>query len=552
MYARALIAIAFLLAASVAHADAVGEAFDSLLSGGNATLTEPGRVATSVRGAVTLGGVSVRFPRRSDRVQLFSITPPNLKGGCNGIDLHLGGFSYVSGEEIEKLMKAISQSARGMVIQLVITKLCPQCATVLSDLVDRVQKATSFAYDSCNIAQRAMNAVGLDPKGTTVDDKNRSVKGFCAQGKAADGEADSFLSAMNKACTSVLSSVEYLKQKADEAAAPLNAPPQDKELYAARLLSKQSAIGNQVWNILRDDFVRGDDEASIGARLLLMNLVGFTIVRVEGETLAHYEYPSPLGGGRDLTPIFSLFMCGTGKPVPAQVRWYCSTYAQTGGPSEAALAAFSIYDCFSNGSQSAPDRYKYCDDVGNEPVPLNQIPALSNMTGFLPGVYELLQEGIDRVRNNTPLVQGDGDTKGRQLVKLLQSVPYPLYQAINIAAVYPTAAEDLVASMSVLVAEQLVYEYLDSFLQMRAVPKYAKTADSKAYESVYTVMGMLRNQAQARMQLVAQRWTLQQALAEQIRSLNQAVQKQVLNEDMLAAARYATTVNRAAAEGGGQ
>jgi hypothetical protein len=409
-----------------------------------------------------------------------------------------------------------------------------------------------FAFDSCNIVQNAMNAVGLDPSNTSSQQKKDSTKGFCAQGKAEDGESDSLLSSLSKSCNDALQSLEWVRNKINAASAALNAPQDVKNDVATAKRNEVTGEGNAVWLTLKRDFIRGNDDASIGARLLLMNLVGFSIVHAEQETVVVDEYPSPLGGGQDIGPLFTLFMCGApaaAQQLPPQVRWYCSSYGNNGAAA-ASLASLSIYDCFLNGSQTGNARYDECKEVGPGPLPLDEVPVLRDMTGFLPSVHGLMQEGITRVRSNTPLINGEGDTVGKQLVHLMQSVPYPLYQAINVAAVYPAAAEDLVASMSVLVAEQLVYQYIDAFLDARAVPKVPSATRKADYEAIYKVMGLLRNQAQARMQLVAQHWTLQQAIAEQIRSLNQAIQRQVLSEDMLGAARYAATVNRSASGGG--
>ena len=74
--------------ASPAHAQGWAESwFD------NVTYTSPGSFEDQTRGYVTAGGMSGRVDVHND--YLMSITLPKVKAGCGGIDMFLGGMSFL-------------------------------------------------------------------------------------------------------------------------------------------------------------------------------------------------------------------------------------------------------------------------------------------------------------------------------------------------------------------------------------------------------------------------------------------------------------------------
>src|SRR5690606_7402031 len=121
---------------------------------------------------------------------------------------------------------------------------------------------------------------------------------------------------------------------------------------------------------------------------------------------------------------------------------------------------------------TTPRKLFVCSDLPNKPdcSQLDSMPikdaavdgtSLVAGKGLMYQTRDLLEEAVKRVINNKPIYAGPGDDKGTQIIQLVQIAPYPLYQAINAAAVYPASAMDLLDSMSLLVAESLAYSYAD-------------------------------------------------------------------------------------------
>src|ERR1700738_1868491 len=104
---RKLVAVvvtaAFVLASSVAPAAAasgVSGAMDAYWSNGlsAATVTGPSAYTGQAGGYYTGGNLSLRTPQ--DNYHLASVALPSTKGGCGGIDLFTGAFSFVGAEHL--------------------------------------------------------------------------------------------------------------------------------------------------------------------------------------------------------------------------------------------------------------------------------------------------------------------------------------------------------------------------------------------------------------------------------------------------------------------
>jgi conjugative transfer pilus assembly protein TraH len=115
-HASWLLAALFLagIAATPVRADLQGEMnqfFDSL-----ANTTDPTVTSTARRGVIAGGGA--QFRNRIVDTNLVTFTPPSFQGGCGGVDLFGGSFSYVSGDQIVPLLKAIASNAVGYAFQI--------------------------------------------------------------------------------------------------------------------------------------------------------------------------------------------------------------------------------------------------------------------------------------------------------------------------------------------------------------------------------------------------------------------------------------------------
>ncbi|SIR01014.1 conjugal transfer protein TraH [Aquipseudomonas alcaligenes] len=118
-------------------------------------VTAPGAYETATRGAVSGGGLTLR--NRISTANLIAITPPSAKGGCGGINLYSGSFSFINGEEFVALMRNVASNAVGVVsgfaFEMAIEAMDSATNGVLRNLTNKIQSLNQMFSNSCQLAQ---------------------------------------------------------------------------------------------------------------------------------------------------------------------------------------------------------------------------------------------------------------------------------------------------------------------------------------------------------------------------------------------------------------
>lgn len=146
------IVLSTLAVATPTQADVAGDLRDFWeKSGGGVNVTGPSSYNGQRAGFATMGSVTVRTRTRD--TNLAHIQLPSARAGCGGIDIFGGSFSYISKEELIKLMEAIMQNAAGFAFELALESLSPAVQETVSKLRDLVQQVNSMNINSCESAQ---------------------------------------------------------------------------------------------------------------------------------------------------------------------------------------------------------------------------------------------------------------------------------------------------------------------------------------------------------------------------------------------------------------
>lgn len=151
---------------STAHAsvgDAMQTYFDDM--GAAANVTGPSAFEGQSAGYYTLGNVWTRFPQKNSNVANLQL--PSARGGCGGIDIFAGSFSFINAGEIVALLKAVANNAVGFAFQLAVDTVCPECGSVMKDFAQKVQLMNNMTINSCETAQGLVGAVW--PKSDLAD-----------------------------------------------------------------------------------------------------------------------------------------------------------------------------------------------------------------------------------------------------------------------------------------------------------------------------------------------------------------------------------------------
>lgn len=553
-----------LLAPSVTQAVDLTSMFKGLSGSDNMSAVDaPGVFKSASRTVVSLGGYDMRAPARST-LSLYSITPPTLSYSCSGISAHFGGFSFISGKQIEKFINDIIRGAPGLVLQLAIKGLCPQCESVLQVMQTLATRAAKMAQDSCAIGtsleQYAETSMGLNKP----DDVTYKM---CGMQVTAQNRGPDLLSALGDACQTVNGSLENMKEGlTSQGVAPATA---DSMLTTLK--------GNETWEALKALKYNPQDPEDRRTMLFIMNLVG-TQMHGDGKSIPTVSTTptadasaasAPAAGGTTPAPtytpesgilgtgvpkdlvvtrqvtvqfMYDMFMCG----VPAKgadgtviyprnrvVRDYCRRFVSSDWESQ------TIYDC-------KDGDYDNCLVV--QEVPIRNLAVIQG-SGLLFQVSEALRNGVDIVRNNSNTKIDWNAPQTKTLAALFQAAPYPLYQAINAAAVYPAAADDLVDSLSIMVAELMSYRIFDDMMSPQGRSGPAHVTSPAIVNRMYDALGSIRAASVEQRKLLGQQLALQEGISRRIFQINQTIQKQVMSNDFLGNSRFSSSVAAKTADG---
>ena len=248
-------------------------------------LTGPTAYNSQAGGYLSGGSLYARFPQKT--IQPFNLQLPRASGGCGGIDIFTGSFSFVNSDQLIAMAKSIINSAKGYVFELAIHALSGLIGNVLDKNIDDLMKSVNQSKTSCQLAETAVNsALNQFDLGGSTD----CMKSATAQGVASDWSAAIEQCASDSGNTSVSSG------------AAKSTDPNVQALAAG----STSQSHNVTWQMLmrNPEFANRDQQF----REMVMTLVGtisFT------KAAAASAQPSVQYYGGDAKSIFRSILDGT-------------------------------------------------------------------------------------------------------------------------------------------------------------------------------------------------------------------------------------------------
>lgn len=139
--------------------DDLNNYFDKM-GGGGANVSAPAAWKGQAAGYLTGGNLFIRTPVRN--IQLISVTLPDIKSGCGGIDAYLGAFSFINSDQLKIMGKQILSNAAGYAFDLALETTCPQCKSIKDYLQKLSSDINNMNVSTCQAAQSIVG--GLWPK----------------------------------------------------------------------------------------------------------------------------------------------------------------------------------------------------------------------------------------------------------------------------------------------------------------------------------------------------------------------------------------------------
>ncbi len=131
------------------------KAFTNL--GGLSNTTSASAYEAQSAGYYNGGSLYLRSPVHN--TQLASVTLPSFTGGCSGIDLHFGGFSYITKGQARDMAKQIMSDSMSYAFNLALETVSPMIATTFKDLRNVANAVNRASINSCEAAVGLVGAV---------------------------------------------------------------------------------------------------------------------------------------------------------------------------------------------------------------------------------------------------------------------------------------------------------------------------------------------------------------------------------------------------------
>jgi len=118
----------------------------------NVTYTSPGSFEDQTRGYITAGGMSGRIDVHND--YLMSVTLPKVRAGCGGIDMFLGGMSFLDPDYLVQKLESILQAAPAVAFQYLLETLDEKMGNIISKMEAATNFLNSIQVNDCRLANR--------------------------------------------------------------------------------------------------------------------------------------------------------------------------------------------------------------------------------------------------------------------------------------------------------------------------------------------------------------------------------------------------------------
>jgi hypothetical protein len=623
--------------------------------GGTATISQGDAIHTQARDIYSMGGGEVSFTGQN--VSLLSVNPPSFEAGCSGISWFFGGFDFISLQQIEQLVESIAQASLGIVVDLAMQTLCPQCYAVMAKLRDIANEMRNASANACGIATelgRALQNEGIFNPST--------VQSNCSQSSAASGSSDSFLGGLLGSCGTLSQSLSGVSSDMSSAMSWLNGTGYTNGSTPSKNLLDQ--VGNYTYEELT---ALGYPDGPM--KDVMLSVLGMAVVYpmpssdcatamanfYGSSTLAAYtsvstnvqanlinpavntgltsSYTSAVSQymssnassvsslfGSGTTSTASLFTSGVSNAISATGSSSTSpTFAmanpQTATPTSSG-ATQGMLNCYApplltnvnqlaqvlvcgwGGNDAATFNSKWGSIAGNAGTNmLTQMCSNGSMNGTLSGqslssadptIYQCTAAGTSRcMQPNMTTLSADMNTSGAssqytglgwmvldalyagvyaaetntqwpaQTIAIVNGSGYPLYRLINMAAVYPGTATELLNAYAAIISVQYATTVLQKLMAPGAVPTTDPSASKGGMSR--TEMAQLRGQINEMLdglgsQVKDQLGSLaaKKALVDQIVQVNRDLQAEVLSQGLGQNARLALSIKQQIAAQGTQ
>ncbi|AOV18765.1 hypothetical protein BJI67_16120 (plasmid) [Acidihalobacter aeolianus] len=469
-------------------------------------------------------------------------------------------MSFVNGQQIQAVLQQISQGVVAGLFLAAVGSLCPQCEQWITKIEDWLQKASALAINGCHMGM----AIAQDMANTALSATNNK----CINLAAATNNSTDVFAAQQTTCNGGSATATYLKNVWSNAFGTGSGSTSPTTANECVAMQSVYGSGNTTWALL-NNVSAWQDEPYLS--ILLMSYMG-----TSSWNKATTTNPSGVYGFHEPTinadQLVHVFMCGTDPS-----SWTTPTYiASLGGSSGAQMysvltgiqnacnkqygtgttgGGLQLLYCATDTGQinqtsaylpeCAPGQTTGCTTAGTQSYsgcanvkawPLSNLDSIAfsntpviGTTGFEYDVLNTLAEGVYDIKNDLPIA--------KSVIQLINISPFPLYKALNIAAVYPSVSAQIISDNAEALGTILALAYLRHILTTMSkgsdgktlcIPRGLYRAFSKSERELHvTIQQNFKN--------VDQLYQHEEQIIQSVKQVNQAILQRVYAQGLMSA-----------------
>jgi conjugative transfer pilus assembly protein TraH len=125
--------------------------------GGSINETPGGAYSGQQAGHYTLGSLTTRS--EVNTLNLISAQGPSYRGGCAGIDIFGGSFSFIKSHLLKRMMQNITTSGMNYAFMIGFEQVCPMCKKTMDQLNRLLQEMNQWGINACETSAAMMGSV---------------------------------------------------------------------------------------------------------------------------------------------------------------------------------------------------------------------------------------------------------------------------------------------------------------------------------------------------------------------------------------------------------
>jgi conjugative transfer pilus assembly protein TraH len=150
--------------------------------------TNAGYFQGQQRGYYSAGSFSGRWKSTADYP--VTLEAPKVKSGCGGIDVFMGGFSFMDSDYLVDKLQSILSNAAGVAFDLGLKTLCEQCSNTIKNFEAMADKLNSMQIDEC-AAGKSLVGIMADKNGIrSSEEMQKSLGTAIKENKLVSGASE--------------------------------------------------------------------------------------------------------------------------------------------------------------------------------------------------------------------------------------------------------------------------------------------------------------------------------------------------------------------------